>query len=142
MSSQFKIFWDLPKAKNPLQKPYTQFCYTSQHDVIPLQQLGKSVHSHLFLSLYDVWEFGVGYSGIEFALHQRGSLVVFDVTKVAALRHFDVFGEALPTKIGVNRWSCAEVKQKMTREAGESEGEWLELYLFLEVADGVFVSIS
>lgn len=24
----------------------------------------------------------------------------------------------------------------------ESEGEWLDLYLFLEVADGVFVSIS
>lgn len=24
----------------------------------------------------------------------------------------------------------------------ESEGGWLELYLFLEVADGVFVSIS
>ncbi len=35
----------------------------------PLQQQGKSVHSHLFLPLYDVWQFGVGYSGIELALH-------------------------------------------------------------------------
>lgn len=34
-------------------------------------------------------------SRVQFALHEGRSLVVFDVSKVSTLRHFDVFGKAL-----------------------------------------------
>lgn len=40
-------------------------------------------------------ELGVGDPRVELALHEGGPLVVFDVSQVAALRHLDVFGEAL-----------------------------------------------
>lgn len=51
--------------------------------------------SHLLLPLDDVRELRVGDPGVQLALHEGRPLVVFDVSQVAALRHLDVFGEAL-----------------------------------------------
>lgn len=51
--------------------------------------------AYLLLPLDDVRELGVGDPGVQLALHEGRPLVVFDVSQVAALRHLDVFGEAL-----------------------------------------------
>lgn len=51
--------------------------------------------AHLLLPLDDVRELGVGDPRVQLALHEGRPLVVFDVSQVAALRHLDVFGEAL-----------------------------------------------
>lgn len=52
-------------------------------------------HADLLLSFYDVRQLGVGDPRVQLALHQRRPLVIFDVSQVAALRHFDVFGKTL-----------------------------------------------
>lgn len=49
----------------------------------------------LLLSFYDVRELGVGDPRVQLAFHQRRPLVIFDVSQVAAFRHFDVFGKPL-----------------------------------------------
>lgn len=49
----------------------------------------------LLLSFYDVRELGVGDPRVQLALHERRPLVIFDVSQVAAFRHFDVFGKTL-----------------------------------------------
>ena len=43
-------------------------------------------------------ELSVGDSWVQLALHEGRSLVVFDVSQVSTLRHFDVFGKALGGK--------------------------------------------
>ena len=54
--------------------------------------------TYLFLSFNDMRELSVGDSRVQLALHQGRSLVVFDVSQVSTLRHFDVFGKALGEK--------------------------------------------
>lgn len=54
-------------------------------------------------------ELSVGDPGVQLTLHQSRSFVVFDVSQVSTLRHFDVFGKALR---GKNRLKKGE-------EAGE-----------------------
>lgn len=50
---------------------------------------------YLLLSFNDMRELGVRDPRVQLALHQGGSFVVFDVSQVSTLRHFDVFGKAL-----------------------------------------------
>lgn len=77
-------------------------------------------------------------SGVQLALHQRRSLVVFDVSQVSTLGHFDVFGKPLGGGGGVEfdinilKRECRQVRAKEVDEAN----------LLLEVADGVLVSVS
>lgn len=49
----------------------------------------------LLLSFYDVRELGVGDPRVQLTFHQCRPLVIFDVSQVAAFRHFDVFGKPL-----------------------------------------------
>lgn len=51
--------------------------------------------SYLLLSFNDVRELRVGDPRVQLTLHEGRPLVVFDVSQVATLRHFDVFGKAL-----------------------------------------------
>lgn len=53
---------------------------------------------YLLLSFNDMRELGVGDPRVQLALHEGRSLVVFDVSQVSTLRHFDVFGKALRGK--------------------------------------------
>lgn len=65
----------------------------------------------LLLPFYDVRELGVGDPRVQLALHERRPLVIFDVSQVAAFRHFDVFGKTLRGK-----------KKKSQREQPEEIG--------------------
>lgn len=87
----------------------------------------------LLLSFYDVRELGVGDPRVQLTFHQRRPLVIFDVSQVAAFRHFDVFGKPL-TGVGGEE----EVTE---RRARGGRGSRL-LYLLLEVANGVLVSVG
>lgn len=59
-----------------------------------LEQAGLT-HMYLLLSLNDVRQLGVRDSRVQLTLHEGGSFVVFDVSQVATLGHFDVFGKSL-----------------------------------------------
>lgn len=94
---------------------------------------------YLFLPFNDMRELGVRDPGVQLALHESRSFVVFDVSQVSTLRHFDVFGKAL--RGGNTQTSEVTTEEDETRESKENEhvcGCW---YLLLEVADGVFISI-
>lgn len=60
----------------------------------------KRSHSlrYLLLPFDDVRELGIGDPRVQLALHEGRPLVVFDVSQVSTLRHFDVFGKALQGK--------------------------------------------
>lgn len=51
--------------------------------------------SYLLLPFNDMRQLGVGDPRVQLTLHESRSLVVFDVSQVSTLRHFDVFGKAL-----------------------------------------------
>lgn len=51
--------------------------------------------TYLLLSFNDMRELSVGDPRVQLTLHESRSLVVFDVSQVSTLRHFDVFGKAL-----------------------------------------------
>lgn len=55
----------------------------------------RELLTYLLLSFNDMRKLGIRDSRVQFALHEGRSLVVFDVSKVSTLRHFDVFGKAL-----------------------------------------------
>lgn len=65
--------------------------------MIVLMTTGHSLR-YLLLSFNDMRELGVGDPRVQLALHECRSLVVFDVSQVSTLRHFDVFGKALRGK--------------------------------------------
>lgn len=54
--------------------------------------------AYLFLPFNDMRQLSVGDSGVQLALHEGRSFVVFDVSEVTTFRHFDVFGKALRGK--------------------------------------------
>lgn len=94
-------------------------------------------HTYLLLSLNDMRELGVRDPGVQLTLHEGRSLVVFDVSQVATLRHFDVFGKALRGKsklLEMTRWRWRTGAELMHRSRLQ--------YLLLEVANGVLVSVS
>lgn len=76
-------------------------------------------------------------SGVQLALHQRRSLVVFDVSQVSTLGHFDVFGKPLCVCGGGVEFDINILKREC-RQVKEVE----KANLLLEVADGVLVSVS
>lgn len=43
-------------------------------------------------------QLGIGDPRVQLTLHESRALVVFDVSQVSTLRHFDVFGKALREK--------------------------------------------
>lgn len=86
--------------------------------------------THLLLSFDDVRELGVGDPRVQLTLHQRRPLVIFDVSQVAAFRHFDVFGKTLRGG-----------KRMTERRARGARGSRLQ-YLLLEVANGILVSVG
>lgn len=57
--------------------------------------------TYLLLPLNDVRKLCVRDSGVQLALHKSRSLIVFDVTQVPTLGHFDVFGKPLR---GIKKW--------------------------------------
>lgn len=67
----------------------------------------------LLLSFYDVRELGVGDPRVQLTFHQRRPLVIFDVSQVAAFRHFDVFGKPL-TGVGGGGGGYREKSQRRT----------------------------
>lgn len=79
---------------------------------------------------------GIRDSRVQFALHEGRSLVVFDVSKVSTLRHFDVFGKALRR----------EKEKKFIEKTKMREGKLMHKsrlqYLLLEVANGILISIG
>lgn len=75
-------------------------------------------------------ELGVGDPRVQLTLHQRRPLVIFDVSQVAAFRHFDVFGKTLRGGTGITE-----------RRARGARGSRLQ-YLLLEVANGILVSVG
>lgn len=62
----------------------------------------------LLLPFNDVRQLRVGDPRVQLALHQGRPLVVLDVSQVATLRHFDVFGEALGRKEGIKHRNGVE----------------------------------
>lgn len=55
-------------------------------------------HTHLFLFLDDDGELCVRYAGVEFAAHERSSLVVFNVAHVPGFGDLNVFRKSLKQK--------------------------------------------
>lgn len=75
-------------------------------------------------------ELGVGDPRVQLTLHQRRPLVIFDVSQVAAFRHFDVFGKTLR---GGKR-----ITERRARGAQRSRLQ----HLLLEVANGILVGVG
>lgn len=81
--------------------PLNQLLYNLIRHLRFMRSAAKTVEwkhpraTYLFLSFYDVRELGVGDPRVQLTLHERRPLVIFDVSQVAAFRHFDVFGKTL-----------------------------------------------
>lgn len=78
-------------------------------------------------------ELGVGDPRVQLTLHQRRPLVIFDVSQVAAFRHFDVFGKTLIEE--------KRITERRARGARGARGARLQ-HLLLEVANGILVSVG